>query len=95
MPIAQFRASSASRWFYVDPVWLTRSFAALEPDSIQLAKTASRSTRGFMDQMGFELRHFIAYEGGLARCDIDALNHQLRRTLRKRGDHVQPIAPAS
>jgi uncharacterized protein DUF6933 len=67
------------------------TFSALEPDGVRIAATASRSTLGFMDQMAIELRYRIAYEGGLARCDIDALNCRLRRTLRNRGDYVQPI----
>jgi hypothetical protein len=39
----------------------------------------------------FELRYLIADAGGLARCDIDVLNHRLRRTLRNRGEYVRPI----
>ncbi len=60
----------------------TDTFSQLQPDTVQLAKTASRSTLGFMNEMAFELRYLIADAGGLGRCDIDALNHGLRRTLR-------------
>ena len=67
------------------------TFSKLEPESVQLAKTASRRTLGFMNEMAFELRHFIADAGGLERCDIDVLNHGLRRTLRNRGEYVRPI----
>ena len=68
------------------------TFSGLEPDSVQLAKTASRSTLGFMTEMAFELRYLIAADrGGLGRCDIDVLNHGLRRTLRNRGEYVRPI----
>ena len=55
------------------------------------AKTASRSTLGFMNEMAFELRYLIADAGGLGRCDIDLLSHGLRRTLRNRGEYVRPI----
>src|SRR5439155_7672295 len=51
----------------------TDAFSELEPESVRLAKTASRSTLGFMNEMAFELRYFIADAGGLGRCDIDVL----------------------
>jgi len=69
----------------------TDTFSKLQPDSVQLAKTASRSTLGFMNEMAFELRYLITDAGGLERCDIDVLNHGLRRTLRNRGEYVRPI----
>jgi hypothetical protein len=69
----------------------TDTFSELEPESVRLAKTASRSTLGFVNEMACELRYLIADTGGLGRCDIDVLNHRLRRTLRNRGDYVRPI----
>jgi hypothetical protein len=69
----------------------TDTFSELEPGSVRLAKTASPSTLGFMNEMAFELRYLIADTGGLRRCDIDVLNHGLRRTLRNRGEYVRPI----
>src|SRR5229473_3987665 len=60
----------------------TDTFSELEPESVRLAKTASRSTLGFMNEMAFELRYLIADAGGLERCDSDVLNQGLRRTLR-------------
>jgi hypothetical protein len=68
----------------------TDTFSKLQPDSVQLAKTASRSTLGFMNEMAFEPRYFLADAGGLERCDIDVLNQGLRRTLRNRGEYVRP-----
>ncbi len=69
----------------------TDTFSELQPDGVRLAKTASRSTLGFMNEMAFELRYLIAEAGGLRRCDIDVLNHGLHRTLRNRGEYVRPI----
>ena len=69
----------------------TDTFSELEPESVRLAKTASRSTLGFMNEMAFELRYVIAHKGGLRCCDIDVLNNGLRRTLRNRGEYVRPI----
>ena len=69
----------------------TDTFSQLQPDSVRLAKTASRSTLGFMNEMAFELRYLIADTGGFCRCDIDTLNHGLHRTLRNRGEYTRPI----
>jgi hypothetical protein len=67
------------------------TFSDLRSDSVRLAKTASRSTLGFTNEMAFELRYFIADAGGIGRCEMDTLNHRLRRTLRNRGEYVRPI----
>ena len=69
----------------------TDTFSELQPDSVWLAKTARRSTLGFINEMAFELRYHIANTDGLRRCDIDVLNHGLHRTLRNRGEYVRPI----
>src|SRR5713101_69241 len=69
----------------------THTFSELELDSVQLAKTASRSTLGFMTEMAFELEWIITDKGGLRRSDINALNHALRRMLWNRGDYIRPI----
>jgi uncharacterized protein DUF6933 len=69
----------------------TDTFSQLEPKNVQLAKTASRSTLGFMTEMAFELEWIITDKGGLRRSDINALNHTLRRMLWNRGGYVRPI----
>ena len=69
----------------------TDTFSELAPDTLRLAKTASRSTLGFMTEMAFELEWIITDKGGLRRSDINALNHALRRMLWNRGDYVRPI----
>lgn len=63
----------------------------LEPASLQLARTASRSMLGFMNQTAQECQYVIAMRGGLEHADIDALNHEQRRTLRNRNGYHQPI----
>jgi hypothetical protein len=67
------------------------TFSGLQPDSVRLAKTASRSILGFMTEMAFELGWIVTDKGGLHRSDIDELNHALRRMLWNRGDYVRPI----
>ncbi len=63
----------------------------LDPDAVRLAKTASRSVLGFMNDIAVHLRYQAADAGGLSRCDIGALNHRLRRTLHNRGGYATPI----
>ena len=68
------------------------TFSRLDPADVRVAKTASRSTLGFMKEMVFELEWQIDDEGGLDRTDIIGLNHALRRMLRSHGTgYVQPI----
>jgi hypothetical protein len=67
------------------------AFADLDPDELRLAKTASRSTLGFMTEMAFELGWIIEDKRGLRRSDINDLNHTLRRMLWNRGDYIRPI----
>ena len=73
----------------------THTFSELEADSVQLAKTASRSTLGFMTEMAFELGWIITDKGGLRRSNINDLNHALRRMPWNRGDYVRPIELAN
>jgi hypothetical protein len=68
------------------------TFSRLDPNDVRIAKTANRSTLGFMKEMVFELEWHIAHDGGLDRTDINELNHTLRRTLRSHGgEYAQPI----
>ena len=67
------------------------TFSDLDRDDLRLAKTASRSTLGFMTEMAFELGWIIEDKRGLCRSDINDLNHALRRMLWNRGDYVRPI----
>ena len=67
------------------------TFAQLNPDTVRLAKTASRSTLGFMNEMAVHLRYGVADAGGLSHSDISALNRGLRRTLHNRGGYAYPI----
>jgi hypothetical protein len=68
------------------------TLAELDRNKVRIAKTASRSILGFMNEMTFELEWHIAHNGGLHRTDINELNHALRRMLRNRGgDYVRPI----
>ncbi len=63
----------------------------LDPGPI-IAKTSSRSVLGFMVDMAFVCEDVVAQEGGLANCDIEALNRFLQRQLHNtEGFYSRPI----
>ena len=66
-------------------------FGPLQPDDVHVARTASRSILGFMNQMTHEVRYQVMRADDVRNCDIDALKRQLRRTLRNHGGYVRPI----
>lgn len=67
-------------------------FGRLEVNDVHVARTASRSVLGFMNEMAFHLRYQIDYEGGLDACDIRSLNHRQRCTLHNRGGvYAEPL----
>jgi hypothetical protein len=46
-------------------------FGELEADTVVLAKTASRTVLGYMNEMARFCEYTVADEGGLQRCDIE------------------------
>ena len=67
-----------------------------DPSDVRVAKTASRSVVGHMNEMTFEAQHLIGYTGGLELADLDDVNRRLRRHLRGRGrDYVVPLELAA
>jgi hypothetical protein len=48
----------------------TDTFAELDPDAWAVARTASRSTLGHMNQMAFDAQDISAQAGGLEHMDI-------------------------
>jgi hypothetical protein len=56
----------------------------LDPNTVEVAKTASRTVLGFMNDMASYLQYAVADAGGLYECDPRILNHQLRRRLHSR-----------
>src|SRR5436190_1191602 len=60
----------------------------LEQDSVQVAKTASRSVLGFMNEMAFYLDYAVADTGGLSDCESDVLGRDLRRRLYSRDGYA-------
>ena len=67
------------------------ALGSLDPEAVTLAKTASRSVLGFMNQMATDIEWQTARRGGLALTDPRALNHYLQHTLRNRDAYVRPI----
>ena len=68
----------------------------VDPSGVLVARTASRSVLGHMNEMTFEAQHLIAQEGGLRHTDLDGVNRRLRRGLHRRGgDYVVPLELAA
>ena len=67
-----------------------------DPSGVRVAKTASRSVLGHMNEMAFEARHLIAQDGGLRHADLDGVKRRLRLGLHRRGgDYVVPLELAA
>lgn len=68
----------------------------VDPSGVRVAKTASRSVLGHMNEMMFEAQHLIAQDGGLRHTNLDCVNRRLRRGLHRRcGDYVVPLELAA
>jgi len=67
------------------------TFGALDPRALQVAKTASGSVLGYMNDMKQQIDYAVDTNGGLKHCDIDSINRHLRRTPYHRGAYVYPI----
>lgn len=66
----------------------------LDPASVGLSKTASRTVLGYMNEMAWFCEYAVAEPGGLARTDVRELNRELRRQLhlsRKPPGYFVPI----
>lgn len=64
----------------------------LDPADVHLAKTASRSILGVMNDAVTHARYRIEAMGGIDRADTVFLNHFLRRALHNRGgEYVTPL----
>jgi hypothetical protein len=63
----------------------------LDAQDVTVAKTADRRILGTMNDLAVTAEHAIATAGGLARCDIDVLNHALHRTINSTTGYVPPI----
>lgn len=53
----------------------------LDASDVHVAKTASRQVLGCMRTDAQAIEWAVAHDGGLVRCDVAALNRELRRTL--------------
>jgi hypothetical protein len=66
-------------------------FGALGATEVMLGRAVDRRTLAFMNEIGWEARHAVEWEGGLTHCDGNDLNHHLRRLLHDRGGYVSAM----
>jgi hypothetical protein len=70
----------------------TGTLGPLDPGDVHLAKTASRSILGVMNDAAFRARYRIEAMGGIDGSDTFFLNRFLRRALHNRdGEYVTPL----
>lgn len=90
-PIGPYVASLVEEHLYaenLEPDVLGR----LDPDDVHLAKTASRSILGVMNDAALHARYRIDAMGGIDRTELVFLNRFLRRALHNRaGEYVTPL----
>jgi hypothetical protein len=67
------------------------TFGRLDPADLRLARTASRATLGFMNEMAFQIRWQAEDAGGLERCHAHLINRQLRRMLYSKDGYAKPL----
>lgn len=63
----------------------------LDGDELQIARTASRSILGFMNDSALTARDVVEVSGSLKHTDVDELNRRLRRQLHNRDGYRQPL----
>jgi hypothetical protein len=69
----------------------TRLLGPLDPDALRIARTASRSVLGFMNDTALACPRAIEDGGGLKRADLGAINRSVRRELHYRGGYCRPL----
>lgn len=69
----------------------THALGMLDPADVHIARTASRSVLGHMNDMALMCEHEVEIAGGLALTDVAGVNHRLRRGLHNRGGYVVPL----
>lgn len=59
----------------------SETFGDLNPATVAVAKTASRTVLGCMNDQAFAVEHSVSLDGGLAHADTADLNQWLRRRI--------------
>ncbi len=83
--VARIRAALADEQLPVDVL------GQLNPDAVRIARAASRSILGFMNDSALACRDSVERAGGLEHTDLDDLSRFLRRQLHNR-DGYPPAA---
>ncbi|MFN2462274.1 MAG: hypothetical protein ABR573_00035 [Candidatus Dormibacteria bacterium] len=67
------------------------TFGNMDQADWRLAKTASRSVLGCMNEMATHCWYAVKMSGGFPACDFGRLNHELRRTMHAPRGYARPI----
>ena len=64
----------------------------LDPEDVRIAKTASRSVLGIMNDVAYHLDYMLDRYGSVLDVDVITVNRQLQRTLHTHGrDYRRPV----
>ena len=67
-----------------------------DPSKLQVAKTASRSVLGHINEIILDAQYAIEDAGGLQHANLHVINHEIRTRLRGRdGNYVIPLELAT
>lgn len=58
---------------------------SLDASDAVIAKTASRSVLGTMNEIALHISYAVAHRGGISAISAGEINHQLQRTLHQHG----------
>lgn len=89
-PLGDYVASAVQAELLAEGLPLD-TFGRLDPAELHLARTASRSVLGFMNEMAFQIRWQAEGVGGLEYRDPRAINRQMRRTLYSKDGYTEPL----
>lgn len=90
-PIGAFVVSLVERHVHSEGL-AADTLGLLDPDDVRLAKTASRSILGVMNDTAVHARYRIEAMGGIDHADVEFLNRFLRRSLHNQeGEYVTPL----
>lgn len=67
----------------------------VDPEEVEVARTASRSLLGHMNDMAYMCQAEVEFAGGVAATDVSGVNRRLRRGLHNRGGYVVPLELAA
>jgi hypothetical protein len=90
VPLQHFVSNAIQRELLSEGLALD-TLGNLDKTDLRLAKTASRSVLGCMNEMATHCWYAVKLSGGFSACDFEGLNRELRRTMHAPRGYARPI----